>query len=103
MQFFLIFLILIFTVCVQILKPGLKKWKQQHEEKFHSHSKIFAKAAKCWCSGNFTSIAKFRYVAKLMYGCPPYKSKQCTVTKVNIKKKQKKIVSHKNIKKKYCF
>ena len=46
MQFFLIFLVLIFVVYVQILKHGLKKWQAGGVGKFRNHSEIFAVVAK---------------------------------------------------------
>ena len=60
---------------------------KQRSRKFRRHSEIFAIITKCWRSGNFATIAKFRYVAKLVYSCPPHKTKQCTVTKVKKKKR----------------
>ena len=41
MQFFLIFLVLIFVVCVQILKHGLKKWEVAVEGKFSQPQRKF--------------------------------------------------------------
>ena len=46
MQFFLIFLALIFVVCVQILKVGMKKWQSGATGNFRKHSENFVVVAK---------------------------------------------------------
>ena len=63
---------------MQILKLGLKKWQAaatRRAGQFRSHSEIFAKAAKFGSSGIFAIIAKFRYLAKIWYDCPPLTDK----------------------------
>ena len=65
MQFFLIFLAFIFAVCVEILKPGLKKLQEKQTKmkvgNFRISSEMNFRYHSENCGAIFAIIAKFRY------------------------------------------
>ena len=72
---------------------------KEESRKFHNHSEIFAIIMKM-SKLSFRYIAKFRYAAKITYGCSPCEDK---IGNSEVSKK-KKIFSHtKILLKKFCL